>query len=68
MGIDPFTNAIQIVKEPGVFDLPPIVRSKLAQAVKIERVEGHTTPEAEALFEIALIAEAKTLGVAAVAG
>jgi len=68
MGQDPFTNLMQIVKEDGIADLSAVCRTKLAQAIKIERIEGHTTPKAEALFEIALTAEAKALEAAAVSG
>ena len=57
MGTDPYTNLMSIVKEPGIADLPPACRSKLAQAIKEERVEGHTTPKAEELFALALANE-----------
>ena len=51
---DPHINLMSIVKEDGIADLPMAVKGKLAQAIKEERVQGHTTPKAEGLLNEAL--------------
>ena len=53
---DPRLNLMKIIKEDGISDLPMAVKGKFAQAIREERIKGHTTPLAKSLFNEALSA------------
>jgi hypothetical protein len=52
-----YLNVVKIAKEPGIGDLKGAARAKFAKAVKMERVAGHTTPEALQLLDEAIAAD-----------